>query len=103
MKFQSNSLLARLTPLELEAWFGVKEPQMKIESLQQFLAQFTPAELATCPPELLPTFGQYGLTFPDMAEGSCSENDCPVAQCHPLCYQVVGHGEDIYCHCPCHG
>jgi hypothetical protein len=28
---------------------------------------------------------------------------CPIAQCHPLCYQVLGHGEDIYCHCPCHG
>lgn len=115
---------------------------IEIESLAQFLAQFTAAELATCPQELLPTFGKWGLQWPDVChchatggakhtlheltssclnaneEGDidwqcacsgeahidgCPFDMCPIAQCHPLCYQVLGHGEDLYCHCPCHG
>ena len=117
------------------------EPEgIPITSLAQFLAQFTEAELATCPPDLLPKFGPYGLEWPDVchctinggearkvhavqtncntdevegvccpdtgtsdhAEG-CPFDTCPIGQCHPLCYQVIGHGEDLYCHCPCHG
>jgi len=119
--------------------FAVAPAGIQIESLQQFLAQFTPEELATCPTALLPTFEFGDIQWPDVCHcpanggatfelhelqapctfryGSeefcnctgathiegCPFDVCPIAQCHPLCYQVLGHGEDIYCHCPCHG
>lgn len=33
----------------------------------------------------------------------CPFDVCPIGTCHPMCSQVTGDDQGLYCHCPCHG
>ena len=34
---------------------------------------------------------------------NCPWDTCPIGQCHPMCSQVTGDDQELWCHCPCHG
>jgi hypothetical protein len=33
----------------------------------------------------------------------CAFDNCPLGTCHPMCSQVTGDANELWCHCPCHG
>lgn len=38
----------------------------------------------------------------DHSDG-CPFDNCPLGTCHPMCSQVTGDANELWCHCPCHG